>query len=968
MPRITVTIPSYNHEKYIGHAIQSVLDQTCQDFEIVITDDGSSDGTVDVIKTFKDPRIRLYCFDRNQGACVAMNNNIREAKGEYIAVLNSDDMFLPDKLKKQIGYLEKHPEVGAVFGYPKFFDDEGNDFTDPNHPYSKVFRQPNRTRYGWLNYFFYHANALCHPTVLIRKRCYENIGYYDERLAQMPDFDFWIRLCMNYEIHIIPEELIKFRIHASEINASGDRPEARKRLVTEHIQVLKNFLRIKTIDEFINIFPDANKKWDVLDESMISFYISMLALEKDTIMHQNFAISTLFDFLKDHDIRKRLADLYGFSMTDFIRLTGKYDLYNIEADKIVNFKSIVQIKDEELVQKDHQIDQLKKALNRIYSNSVSRFLKKFKQMQDAISPDQTWRRNVSALFLNTIRQKVIVKDPYKLWISKNEPDNKKLRAMKYESQSWSYRPKISIVTPVFNPDKYDLTQCIKSVLNQTYDNWEFCIADGGTDRPYVKKVIKKYADRDPRIKFVFLPENQGISANSNEALKLATGEYIGFLDHDDLLAPFALYEVVKFLNKNPENDFIYSDEDKVPANSSERYGHFFKPNWSPDTFLSYNYICHFAVVRRKIVDEVGGFRQGYDGAQDYDLFLRILQKTSRIKRIPKILYHWRASQGSAASNTTAKLYACTAAKNAIAEYLRNNWIEAEVLDGMFPTSYRVKYRIQQIQKISIIVPTRDKVHLLKQCVSSVLNKTNYKHYELIIVDNQSREEDTIDYFNNIKKDERVKIVSYDKSFNFAAINNYAVTKTDAEYLVFLNNDTEVISSDWLSAMFEFAQRKEVGAIGAKLYYPDNKIQHAGVIIGLRGLAAHSHKGFPNSGNGYMGRLNTIQNVSAVTAACMMMRRKVFEEVGGFDERLSVAFNDVDLCLKIREKGYLIVYTPYAELYHHESASRGIEDKYKERFKREEELMKTKWRQALEAGDPYYNPNSTLEKHDFSPRL
>lgn len=567
------------------------------------------------------------------------------------------------------------------------------------------------------------------------------------------------------------------------------------------------------------------------------------------------------------------------------------------------------------------------------------------------------------------------KSPYDLWMIKNEPDGAQLKTMRRESMSWSHRPKISIVTPVYNPQQYDLTECIKSVLNQVYDNWELCLVDGGSDRSYVKKTIERFAKKDERIKSVILPGNLGIAGNSNEALKLATGEYIALLDHDDMLAPFALDEVVRRLNEVPSVDFFYSDEDKVPADSGERYAPFFKPEWSPDTFLSYNYLCHFAVIKKTIIEKAGGFRVGYDGAQDYDLFLRVVQNTNRIRRIPRVLYHWRATKGSAASELMAKPYALDAAKRAIGEYLAVRGIDADVLDGLFPTSYRVRYKIRPSQRVSIIIPTKDKVHLLRQCVNSIIEKTDYKDYEILIVDNQSKEKETHEYFDELRDNPTIRIISYDRPFNFSSINNFAAQSADAGILLFLNNDTEVIRSEWLSSMLEFAQREDVGAVGAKLYYPDDTIQHAGVFIGVRGLAAHCHKDFPRASSGYFGRLKIIQNLSAVTAACMMMRRKVFEEAGGFEERLSHAFNDVDLCLKIREKGYLIVYTPYAELYHHDSASgasKGHESnptaEGKERFAREKAFMLNKWKNVLAAGDPYYNPNLTLEKLDFSVRI
>ncbi len=574
-------------------------------------------------------------------------------------------------------------------------------------------------------------------------------------------------------------------------------------------------------------------------------------------------------------------------------------------------------------------------------------------------------------FFKKVRDKIYSKFwPYKVWRSRNEPSGDQLSAMKAEIGSWSYRPLVSIVMPVFNPSRFALTQCIQSVLDQIYENWELCIVDGGSDQAHVAEVIRRFSSSDPRIKYAVLDKNRGIAGNSNEALKLATGEYVGFLDHDDALAPFALFEVVKLLNHDASLGCIYSDEDKVPALGTKRYDPEFKSDWAPDTFLSYNYLCHFAVVRKKIVDDVGGFREGYDGAQDYDLLLRVVEKTRAIARIPKILYHWRASGASTASGVKVKPYAIAAAKKAIAEHVSRRGLDAEVLDGLAFGTYRVKYRLRSRQKVCIIIPTKDKVGLLKQCVSSVLDKTSYEGFRIIIVDNQSREEETFEFFSSIKNDGRITVLPYSHPFNFSAVNNYAVRSADAEYLVFLNNDTEVISPDWLGAMLEFAQREDVGAVGAKLFYPNDRIQHAGTIIGYWGVADHAHKHFPRSARGYMGRINIIQNFSAVTAACMMVRRTVFDEVGGYDEELSHSFNDVDLCLKIREKGYLIVYTPYAELYHHESVSRGYDEKPEQRLRLEKEidLVKRRWKHVFEAGDPYYSPNLTLEKTDFSIRL
>lgn len=565
-------------------------------------------------------------------------------------------------------------------------------------------------------------------------------------------------------------------------------------------------------------------------------------------------------------------------------------------------------------------------------------------------------------------------DPtYRLWISKNEPTPGILRSQAIEAKALAYRPKISLITPAFNTDRYALARCLESVIQQTYDNWELCLADGGSTTDEVRQVIADYSKRDARIRSVFLGRNRGIAGNSNEALKLATGEYVGFLDHDDTLAPFALYEVARVLNDDRAVDFMYSDEDKIPATGEERHEPYFKPEWSPELFLSYNYVCHFAVIRKTLIDKVGGFREGFDGAQDYDLFLRVVRQEPKIHRIPKVLYHWRAAQGSAASDHLAKPYALQAAKNSIAESLKSRGIDAEVVDGKFPTSYRVKHRIHGRRKVSIIIPTRDRAHLLKRCIGSILDRTAYQDYEILIMDNGSTEQATGDYLKALSEDDRVRIVSYDQPFNFSAINNAAVRCVKSEVLLFLNNDTEVIGPEWLSAMLEHAQRQDVGAVGAKLVHYDQTVQHGGVVLGLGGLADHAHRGFPRASDGYLGRLNVIQNVSAVTAACMMVRKEVFDEVGGFEERLSYCYNDVDLCLKIRDKGYVIVFTPYAELYHRESASggsRGHEANGERRalVEQEQALMRDKWRAVLAAGDPYYSPNLTLEQYDFSPRV
>jgi O-antigen biosynthesis protein len=567
-----------------------------------------------------------------------------------------------------------------------------------------------------------------------------------------------------------------------------------------------------------------------------------------------------------------------------------------------------------------------------------------------------------------------IQDPYSLWIINHEPTQNQLEQLKKNVQSFSYRPKISIITPVWNTDEKWLRLSIESVINQAYDNWELCLVDGGSTKPHIKRVLDEYAQKDPRIKVKILPKNKGIAGNSNEALAFATGDFVGFLDHDDELVPFTLFEVVKLLNQKRNMQFIYSDEDKIDQNGT-RKDPFFKPDWSPDLFLSQNYLCHFSVIHKALIDSVGGFHPGYDGSQDYDLFLRCTEKISPIyiAHIPKILYHWRMIPGSAADQVGAKPYAIISAKKALVDALTRRDLTGKVEDGIFPSSYRIHYEIQDNPCVSIIIPTKDRSDILKQCIQSILKKTEYQNYKIIIVDNQSSDEKTIEYYALLERNPKIKILHYDKPFNFSAINNYAGTHVDSPYLLFLNNDTEVISGEWLSAMLEHAQRGCVGAVGAKLLYPNNLIQHAGVILGItgtpgqKGVAGHSHKKLPDNFTGHFLRPQIIGNYSAVTAACLMMRKDVFKEIGGFNEDLAIAFNDVDLCLKIRSAGYLIVYTPYSRVYHHESISRGYEDTLEKqiRFSREVTLLREQWGAVIDKGDPYYNPNISLEKEDFS---
>ncbi|MDD4351696.1 MAG: glycosyltransferase [Candidatus Gracilibacteria bacterium] len=517
-----------------------------------------------------------------------------------------------------------------------------------------------------------------------------------------------------------------------------------------------------------------------------------------------------------------------------------------------------------------------------------------------------------------------------------------------------YQPLISVIMPVCNIQAKWLNKAIKSVLHQIYQNWELCIHDDGSTKEETLTCLRKWQEKDKRIKISFGKRRQHISLASNAALSLAKGEFVTFLDHDDTLTSDALYEVAQRLNKHPELDLLYSDEDKVDE-EEVLMDPFFKPDWSPDLFFSVNYLCHLVIVRKKIGDRVEWFRAGYEGAQDYDFLLRVIGETSRILHIPKVLYHWRMLKGSTAKDVSSKSYAHEAGVKALKEYFNNKNIKVTVKQGFGSTNYKVAYKIQGTPKVSIIIPFKDQVTMLKKCVNSILLKTKYENYEIILVSNNSKRKNTFDYLKTLERKKNIKVLHHDVKFNFAELNNWAVKQTAGEYLLFLNNDTEVINKDWLRELLVNASRKEVGAVGAKLLYPDGTIQHAGVILGMTGLAGHifAHQ---RAAETYYRLAKFRRNYLAVTAACLMVAREKFNEIGGFNEKFTICGNDVDLCLSLYEKGYLNVYTPYAKLYHHESATRDPNKIPKCDF----DISRQRYKPYL-GKDPYYNPNLSLAK-------
>jgi GT2 family glycosyltransferase len=639
-------------------------------------------------------------------------------------------------------------------------------------------------------------------------------------------------------------------------------------------------------------------------------------------------------------------------------------------------REIARLKDERdaaVAAREKQVEELRKRIERLERSWSHRFKRGLLHLVNRIAPWGTRRRAViltptrlfrvrthsgwSAFLRELVSvwkwiprmfrpaypriQNLTESQLYTLWLEQTVLSPRQMREARRHAQGFELKPKVSIVMPVYNTHPGWLRLAVDSVLGQVYENWELCIVDDGSSDQGTVKTLREIERSDTRIKLRSLERNEGIARASNAGLELATGELVGFLDHDDELKKNALYEVVKRINLDPSLDFIYSDEDKKEGGGALT-DPFFKPDWSPDLLTSVNYVTHFAVYRRELLERVGGFREGFDGSQDYDLALRVTELTDRIGHIPLPIYTWRMIEGSAAIAVDAKPAALEAARKALADAIRRRGYEGRVEDGLVPGRYRVRYEIRGDPKVTIIIPTRDNLALLDQCVRSIRERTTFPRYQIVIVDNESQGKDTLDYLLAFEGE----VIRYPHPFNYARMMNFAVSHVgETDFILFLNNDTAVIEPEWIQALVEHGQRTEVGAVGARLLYPNEQPQHEGIALNYVGTAGNVNF------NGHNGMGETVRNCSAVTGACMLVRPEVFSQLGGFEERLGVAFNDVDLCLRAREKGYQIVYTPHALLYHHESATRrSLHPEEDESFFRE------RWGEPSTYQDPYYSPN------------
>lgn len=637
---------------------------------------------------------------------------------------------------------------------------------------------------------------------------------------------------------------------------------------------------------------------------------------------------------------------------------------------------------------EDQVDDLQFKLDRIHNNGLWKVSKPAREVYHFVrrQADRIRNQGDARGVIKKVQYKIREKQAVKGYGTASFPDKEERARQEKESAAFQNRVLFSILVPLYNTPEEYLRDMLNSVLNQTYDNWQLCLADGSDDaHAYVGKVVAEYRSRSEnlakRIAYKKLDKNGGISYNTNQCLELAKGEYIAPFDHDDYLHPSVLYEYAKVINEQGA-DYLYCDETTFRESNLNHFVTIhFKPDYAIDNLRANNYICHLSCFDRKLLEGEELYRSEFDGSQDHDMILRLTDKARKIVHVPKLLYYWRSHAGSTAGNIAAKTYAIDAAKGAVADHLRRHGFANFKITSTraFETIFKITYEIQGDPLVSIVIANRDHAQDLKRCLTSIFEKSTYENYEIIIVENGSTEEETKRYYKEVTSGpykDRVSVVEYKyaegEAFNYSRINNFGVSKARGEYILLLNNDTEVISLNWIEELLMYAQRDDVACVGGKLYYPDKTIQHAGIVIGLGAhrTAGHVHYRQRRENLGYMGRLCYAQNMSAVTGACLMVKKRIYDELGGLDETFEVSLNDVDFCLRCRQKNYLNVFTPFAELYHYESLSRGsdVEDPHSEnakRYDREAEHFRTRWKEVIEKGDPYYNPNFTLDRSDFS---
>ena len=1071
-PLVSIILTLYNGERFVRQAIQSVQAQTWKNWEMIVVDDASSDGSAEAVEAIDDPRISLIRLEKNGQVCNAHRVGDRAAKGEFIAVLDKDDAWEPAKLEKQMAYMAAHPEAGACFTRVSFMDEEGRAVS---HPFmEQIFTAPNRDREAWVHDLMTKGNCLCHSSALIRKDVLEEIGGYNYLFLQLQDYDLWLRIALLRDLYVIQEPLVRYRRFEDSGSLSQNDADRDRRTFFEYARIVGTTVREMDADLFRRAFAgemrfrNAASPEEILCEKAI-----LLASDHLVTNCKGEAFALFAELFRSEKGIAVLRDQYGLTQHDVYRMTGKPIQYDRTTEQVITRLSgdleagaqrekelntrlqdagetirlngealraqaeamreqevslreanltvqsqreeiramdeTIREKDDAIRGKDEAIRQKDEAIRsagetiRVLGDRAHRAESDFAEIQGSFF----WRLTGPARKTGIWVKKAISKNE-KLYLAarigkvalRNGPkeagrryrDYKKYqaRAAQYGAESggaaeqdsasvlktatgWTSRVErqlapctgdilFSVLVPLYNTPDVFLREMIESVQNQTYDNWQLCLADASdAQHPGVEKICRAYAEKDPRIVYRKLEKNLMISGNTNAALSMADGDYIALLDHDDLIAPFALEDNERAIREKGW-DVLYSDEDHLLMDGT--HGNpLYKPDYSPDLLHMQMYICHFLVVRRELMEAVGGFRTDYDGSQDYDLMLRLSEKTGKVGHIPELLYTWRESPSSTAANADSKPYAQTAGQKALNDHLKRVYgdeARADEYEWLFV--YDARYPLPKDTKVSIIIPMKDKWELTDACIRSIEEKSTWRNFEILVLDNRSAEKATFDWFEKIAKEfPEVRVMKADMEFNWSKINNFGYRHADGDVIIFLNNDTLVITPDWMERLSEKALRDETGCVGPLLLYEDGTIQHAGVVVGMGGWADHLFKGMQpvHYGAPFISPMVT-RNVTAVTGACTAVSRKTLEKIGLYDESFIICGSDVELGIRASQAGLYNVYDATVKLYHLESKSR---DSYipEEDFKRSWEVY-TPYR---EGRDPFFNEN--LDRDSAAPK-
>lgn len=967
---VSVYINAYNAENFIKETVDSVLGQTYQNINLVVINDCSTDRTLEILNSIDDDRLTVYSLPKNMHIANALNEGLKYMDGDYIAHCDADDIWEKDKIEQQIDFLEDHPEYGACFTWLTLIDGSGAPYTER---YPVDFSIENAPQSKLINMFCNTSNHFHHSSFFARREIIKKVGEYDYSLPTLHDFDYWMRLLTVTPVYIIQKPLMRYRLHSAN-NSQMDATKTDSH-DSEYLRVINKCISLCPDDLFLEAFADDLffKSKHTKEETAIEKALILAKIRTPLYYNPVLSVEALSNLINDPVYRKIMIEKFDFTPKKLrdLRMTRQYHNQKVEDGlnaQIVKLQGKIFELNDDLTQAKARISLIENGLSwrltkplRVMSTAMRKTAAKHPRFGRAVIYTKSFIKGGPG----AVKQKKIdlrASTPVDLEIPNTIS---KQRRAEEENYTFEKDVKISILVPLYNTPQVFLEEMIDSVVNQTYKNWELCLADGSTDDfAFVGEYCKKIAENDSRIKYEKLTENKGISENTNHCLSMATGEYIALFDHDDYLHPSALFEVMKRICDGA--DFIYTDEVTFLGDDFKKLiTCHLKPDFAPDNLLANNYICHFSVFKSDLASSEKLFRTKYDGSQDHDLILRLTGAAKKIEHIPQVLYFWRSHKNSVSMDINSKKYAIDAGINAVHDYLEAKGLPCTVESSpAFPTIYRIKYKLNGTPKVSIIIPNKNHYEDLSRCLNSIFELSTYQNFEIIIVENQSNEQQIKDYYNALCSNPRIKLLSYDKQFNYSAINNFAVANSTGDYILFLNNDTKVISPDWIEELLMFAQREDVGAVGAKLYFEDKTIQHGGIILGLGSdrIAGHSHFGCAGDNCGYMGKLYYAQDVSAVTAACMMVKKDVFLKVGGFSEELAVAYNDVDFCLKLRREGRLNIFNPFCELYHFESASRGSDKtpENKARFSAEKAIFLQTWGKTIENGDPYYNPNFSLD--------